>query len=388
MVLFRKRRKGGAALQTLLVLEDGFTLKGESFSGKGEVFGEVVFNTSMTGYQEMVTDPSYRGQILNLTCPMIGNYGVNEYDSESALPQVEGLLVKEYCRQPRSWRARESLGVLLDRHGILGVEGIDTRSLTLHLRRAGTMNGALSTIERDPAVLLRRVSDFPGITDPDLVGEVTSQVAHPWTERSPEIVIPVSRRETAVIGEDLHVVVYDFGVKYSILRSLANLGCRVTVVPCRTSAAEALALKPDGILLSNGPGDPVACSDVLPAIRDILGRVPVFGICLGHQLLGMALGFSTFKLVFGHRGGNHPVRELSTGKVLITSQNHGYCLQLGEESGDTVPTHINMNDGTLEGLENRGLRCFSVQYHPEAAPGPQDSTNLYEIFVDMMQNKA
>jgi carbamoyl-phosphate synthase small subunit len=363
-------------------------LKGESFSGKGEVFGEVVFNTSMTGYQEMVTDPSYRGQILNLTCPMIGNYGVNEYDCESALPQVEGLLVKEYCRQPRSWRARESLDALLDRYGILGVEGIDTRSLTLHLRRAGTMKGALSTIERDPAVLLQRVSNFPGITDPDLVGEVTSQVVHPWTERSPEIVTPVARRETEAIGEDLHVVVYDFGVKYSILHSLANLGCRVTVVPCRTSAAEAMALKPDGILLSNGPGDPVACSDVLPAIRSILGRVPVFGICLGHQLLGMALGFSTFKLAFGHRGGNHPVRELTTGKVFITSQNHGYCLQLGEESGATVPTHINLNDGTLEGLENREQRCFSVQYHPEAAPGPRDSTNLYEKFVAMMQNKV
>lgn len=336
----------------------------------------------------MVTDPSYRGQILNLTCPLIGNYGVNEYDFESALPQVEGLLVKEYCWQPRSWRARESLGTMLDRHDILGVEGIDTRSLTLHLRRAGTMKGILSTIENDPAVLQRRLNDFPGINARDLVGEVTCQSAHPWTERSPEIVTPVGCRETGFVGENLHVVVYDFGVKYSILRSLANLGCRVTVVPCRTSAAEALALKPDGVLLSNGPGDPASYSDIIPIIQAILGRVPIFGICLGHQLLGMALGFSTFKLPFGHRGGNHPVRELASRKVNITSQNHGYCLKLGEETGATVPTHINLNDGTLEGLENRERWCFSVQYHPEAAPGPQDSTNLYKKFVVMMQNKV
>ena len=333
----------------------------------------------------MVTDPSYRGQILSLTSPMTGNYGVNEYDYESALPQVEGLLVKEYCRQPRSWRARESLGALLDRHGIIGVEGIDTRSLTLHLRRAGTMKGALSTIESNPGALLRRICDFPGIGSRDLVGEVTSQAAHPWTERSPEIVARVDCRETAATDKDIHVVVYDFGVKYSILRSLANLGCQVTVVPCRTSAAEVLGLKPNGILLSNGPGDPEACRDFLPAIRGILGRVPVFGICLGHQLLGMALDFSTFKLPFGHRGGNHPVRELASGKVSMTSQNHGYCLQPGEKTGTTVPTHINLNDGTLEGLENRDQRLFSVQYHPEAAPGPRDSINLFKRFMAMMQ---
>ncbi len=356
-------------MQALLVLEDGFSLRGEGFSGKGEVFGEVVFNTSMTGYQEMVTDPSYRGQILTLTCPLVGNYGVNEDDAESAGPTVDGFLVRENCRRPRNRRASESLEGYLNRHNIIGAEGLDTRSLTLHLRSAGTMFGAISTLESDPQALLNKVIAAKEKYDRDLVAEVSCDNLYYWDS---------SQR-------GYHVVVYDFGVKYSILRRLAERGCRVTVVPHRTTAAEVLALQPDGVLLSNGPGDPVDQLAVVPEIKALLGRVPIFGICLGHQLLALALGFSTFKLTFGHRGGNHPVKDLSTGKVQITSQNHGYCVRLDEKTEETIPTHINLNDGTLEGLENHNLKCFSVQYHPEAAPGPHDSVCLFDRFMKMVE---
>ncbi len=382
ILFFTRSPKGGKALKALLVLEDGFSLTGETFSGKGEVYGEVVFNTSMTGYQEMVTDPSYRGQILTLTHPLIGNYGVNEYDVESAGPQVEGLLVRECCHRPHNRRARESLHTYLDRHRILGLEGIDTRSLTLHLRRAGTMTGAISTVERNPAALQRRVLDFQGFKSRDLVSEVSNPHIYSWIRRTHDVSCPAGSLQHGKCG--YHVVVYDFGVKYNILRHLAARGCRVTVVPHRTTAAEVTAIKPDGVLLSNGPGDPVDQSDVIPEIKALLGQVPVFGICLGHQLLGMALGFSTFKLAFGHRGGNHPVRELSTGKVWITSQNHGYCVELESAKQGTMPTHINLNDGTLEGLENQSMKCFSVQYHPEASPGPHDSTYLFDRFIELI----
>ncbi len=356
-------------MQALLVLEDGFSLRGEVFAGKGEIFGEVVFNTSMTGYQEMVTDPSYRGQILMLTCPLVGNYGVNEDDVESAGPTVDGFLVREICRRPRNWRASEALDAHLDRHNILGVEGIDTRSLTLHLRSTGTMFGAISTLESDPQILLSKVIAARENNERDLVAEVSCASLYYWDNRQ----------------KGYHVVVYDFGVKFNILRRLTERGCRVTVVPCRATAAEVLALQPDGVLLSNGPGDPVDQLPVVPEIKALLSRVPLFGFCLGHQLLALALGFSTFKLTFGHRGGNHPVKVLATGKVHITSQNHGYCVQLKGKSGDTVPTHINLNDGTLEGLENHNLKCFSVQYHPEAAPGPHDSVCLFDNFIEMIE---
>ncbi len=374
--------KGGINLQALLVLEDGFTLRGKTFSGKGEVFGEVVFNTSMTGYQEMITDPSYRGQILTLTFPLVGNYGVNENDVESTGPSVAGFIAKECCRRPRNHSASESLGAYLERYKILGVEGIDTRSLTLHLRRAGTMHGVISTLENDPDLLLQKVMAHKKSSTRNLVEEVSSKEVYSWFNQQKNPFDPA--RSIPGAKPVNHVVVYDFGVKYSILRQLASRGCRVTVVPHQTTAAEVMALQPDGILLSNGPGDPVDQRFIVPEIEKLLGKVPLFGICLGHQLLALACGFSTFKLTFGHRGGNHPVKELATGKVQITSQNHGYCVELEGKDHDTKPTHINLNDGTLEGLENCRLKYFSVQYHPEAAPGPHDSEQLFDKFIKLI----
>ena len=356
------------ALQALLVLEDGFTMKGDCFSGQGEVFGEVVFNTAMTGYQEMITDPSYRGQILTFTYPVIGSYGITEYDMESDSPQVEGLLVKECCRRPRNQRAQDSLSNYLEEHGIMGLEGIDTRSLTLHLRRAGTMKGVLSTEEQDPEALRQKLLAHPGIEARDLVAEVSNPEPFSW----------------AYPEKGYHVVVYDYGVKYNILRHLTLRGCRVTVVPFRTPAVEVAALKPDGIVLSNGPGDPAAQKPLTREIQALFGKAPIMGICLGHQLLGMASGLKTYKLTFGHRGGNHPVKDLKSGKVLITSQNHGYCVDMDQMPAGTVVTHINLNDNTLEGMENREQKWFSVQYHPEASPGPHDSTYLFDKFMELM----
>lgn len=327
----------------------------------------------MTGYQEMITDPSYRGQILVFTYPIIGSYGITEYDMESDSPQVEGLLVKECCRRPRNQRAQDSLSNYLEEHCILGVEGIDTRTLTLHLRRAGTMKGVLSTWEKDPEVLRQKLLANREMGERNLVREVSGSRPFPW----------------AYPDSGQHVVVYDYGVKYNILRHLALRGCRVTVVPFDTSSREVEALKPDGIVLSNGPGDPADQPDLLPPIRALMGRYPLFGICLGHQLLGLASGLSTYKLTFGHRGGNHPVKDLATGKVQITSQNHGYCVRLedvkGVVGGGIVATHLNLNDGTLEGMENRERRWFSVQYHPEASPGPHDSNYLFDRFMKLME---
>ncbi len=366
-----------------LVLEDGFSLTGEKFSGRGETFGEVVFNTSLTGYQEMITDPSYRGQILVLTCPMIGNYGVNSCDSESIGPQIEGLLVKECSRRPSNRRAEQSLNAYLDQHEIIGVEGIDTRSLTLHLRSAGTMYGVISNEDNDVSNLKRRVLAYKNQNKRNLVDEVSTPGQ--YILHTPRVLMPEG---DAPPGDppEYHVVIYDFGVKYNIMRSLTARNCRITVVPYHTTADEIIKLQPDGVLLSNGPGDPIDQVSIVGQIQSLLGRVPIFGICLGHQLLAMALGYPTFKLKFGHRGGNHPVKDMRTGKVLITSQNHGYCVQLKEFKCGTEITHINLNDGTLEGIENRQLCCFSVQFHPEAAPGPHDSNYLFDQFIAMMND--
>jgi len=362
-------------MKALVVLEDGFSLAGECFAGRGTVFGEVVFNTGMSGYQEMITDPSYKGQILTLTYPLIGNYGVNDEDAESASPQVEALLVKECCRRPYNRRAKESLDRYLNRHGIIGVEGIDTRSLTLHLRSAGTLKGAISTEAESREELLARLKAHT-FNEAGLVEQVSCRFPYRWEEGQQE--------QGGGTGTGPHVVVYDFGVRYGILRSLARRGCRVTVVPAATGAREVLAMEPGGIVLSNGPGDPAHLAGLLPEIRALLDRVPLFGIGLGHQLLGLALGGKTYKLPFGHRGANQPVRELAGGRVLITAQNHGYCVRLDDLPVGTRATHINLNDGTLEGMENSSLQCFSVQFHPESCAGPQDATSPFDQFNSMM----
>ncbi|MEW5785567.1 MAG: glutamine-hydrolyzing carbamoyl-phosphate synthase small subunit [Bacillota bacterium] len=365
-------------MRALLVLEDGFSLAGNSFAGRGTVFGEVVFNTAMAGYQEMITDPSYKGQILSFTYPLVGNYGVNELDVESASPQVEALLLKECCRRPYNRRSSESLDAFLERFGVLGVEGIDTRSLTLHLRRSGTLQGVVSTGSDSPAELMARLrASSPALAEQDLVGRVTCPAVYRWDEHG-------KNNAATAVKQGPHVVVYDFGVKYNILRRLSERGCRVSVVPAATAARDVLAMQPDGVLLSNGPGDPADLAGLLPEVRALLGRLPLFGICLGHQVLGLALGYKTYKLPFGHRGANHPVKELSSGRVLITSQNHGYCVDLAGARSDTKATHVNLNDGTLEGMESESLRCFSVQFHPEASPGPREAAPLFDRFVNML----
>lgn len=367
-------------MKARLMLEDGFTMTGETFSGRGEVFGEVVFSTGMTGYQEMLTDPSYQKQILNFTYPLIGNYGCNREDVESARPRVEAVLVKQYCSRPHNSSSEESLGDYLNRYGVIGVEGIDTRTLTLHLRRSGTMSGVISTETTDPAELRDKLRPFPGIAGMDLVKEVTTPVMYSWDQ---PLLTPF--RKIPHEGNGGHVVVVDFGVKYSILRALAARGFRVTVVPATTPAADIKALNPGGILLSNGPGDPMALEHLLPTIRALIGWRPLMGICLGHQLLGRALNMQTFKLTFGHRGSNHPVKDTRTGQVLITTQNHGFCLHAnGSLPEGTAVTHLNLNDGTLEGIENKSLGFFSVQFHPEAGPGPHDYVNLFDEFSEMV----
>lgn len=356
--------------KTLLVLEDGFTLEGFSFSGEGEVYGEVVFNTSMCGYQEILTDPSYKGQIVCLTYPLVGNYGVNGEDVESSRVWVEGFVVREYTPLPSNFRAKESLGEWLKKQGILAIEGIDTRALTRHIRLAGAMKGVISTRDLNPESLKRKAERSPGLVGRDLVKEVTSK--EPW----------VYKKEGKY-----RVVVVDYGVKYNILRLLSSHGCQVLVVPAHTPAEKILEFKPDGVLLSNGPGDPAGVPYASREVKKLLGKVPLFGICFGHQILGRAFGYSTYKLKFGHHGANHPVKDLRTQKVEITVQNHGFCVDLKGKKNSLRATHLNLNDHTLEGMEHTELPIFSVQYHPEASPGPHDSTYLFERFVRFMERE-
>ena len=366
-------RRGEPAL---LVLSDGTTFRGRSFGAAGEFIGEVCFNTSMAGYQEILTDPSYAGQMVNMTYTLIGNYGINPEDFESDRIYMGGFIIRELSRISSNWRSTGSLDSFLREHGVVGLEGIDTRRLTRHIRTLGAMEGALSTLDLDPDSLLAKVRGAPGIVGRDLVREVTVAEAYSWTEG-------------LQAEPEFEVVAFDFGIKRNILRLLASRGCRVRVVPAFTSAQEVLSLKPDGVFLSNGPGDPEPVRYAVEAIRGLLGRKPLFGICLGHQLLGLALGGRTYKLKFGHRGANQPVMNLDTRKVEITAQNHGFAVDtesLGQcRFGEVELTHVNLNDGTSEGIRCREAAAFSVQYHPEASPGPHDSRYLFDEFVRLMR---
>ena len=374
-------------VKAILALEDGRVFYGRSFTGHFEAVGEVVFNTSMSGYQEILTDPSYCGQIVTMTYPLIGNYGINEEDVESARIRVKGFLVREYQELPSNWRSRKSLGQYLVENHIPGIEGIDTRALTRHIREAGAMRAALSTLDPDPDSLVDKARQGPQMVGRDLVKEVSCREAMLWVEDRP---VPLEGRL-----EDFKwprhrgswcVVAVDYGVKYSILRSLAGKGCTVLIVPATTSSQAIDDLAPDGLFLSNGPGDPSAVDYAVDTVRAQLGRRPIFGICLGHQLVGLALGGKTFKLKFGHRGGNQPVKDLNTGKVEITAQNHGFCVDMASlKHADVALSHVNLNDGTLEGLIHRNIPLFSVQYHPEAAPGPHDASYLFDRFIELMK---
>ena len=362
------------ATKALLVLEDGVALLGRSFGRQGETTGEVVFNTALCGYQEVLTDPSYAGQIVTMTYPHIGNYGVNLEDTESVRPQVAGFVVREASTLASSWRASGELHRYLDEAGVVGISEVDTRLLTRHLRTVGAKRGVISTLTDDRDLLVEKARQSRNMIGLDLAREVTC--AEPF------------RYDVAATGSDpFRVVAYDFGMKQNILRMLAASGCEVTVVPATTPAAQVLARDPDGVFLSNGPGDPEPCTYAIEASREIMERrVPLFGICLGHQILGLACGGHTFKLKFGHRGANHPVKNLQTGQVEVTSQNHGFSVDPALFARPEFElTHVNLNDGTVEGFRHRELPVASVQYHPEASPGPHDSHYLFDDFIKMMR---
>ncbi len=369
-----------------LVLENGLVATGEAFGSEGEVFGELVFNTSITGYQEILTDPSYCGQMVTFTSPMIGNYGVNDEDMESSRPQASGLVVKEYSAHFSNHRAQESLGSWLQRHRIIAIQGVDTRMLTRIIREEGAMRAVISTLDEDPALLLERVRRSPSMLGLDLTRRVSCGTPYDWEEQGPA---HHAGEPQPVNGQRHHVVVYDYGVKRNILRRLAAFGCKVSVVPSSYAAEDVLSMNPDGIFLSNGPGDPAAVHYAIENVRRLLDKKPVFGICLGHQLLALALGGKTFKMKFGHRGANHPVKNLLTSRIEITSQNHGFAVDPSSLDATSLEiTHVNLNDGTNEGLRHRELPVFSVQYHPEASPGPHDSDYLFRSFVSLMKESS
>jgi carbamoyl-phosphate synthase small subunit len=361
--------------KAVLMLEDGFMLEGRAFGVEGEALGEVVFNTAMTGYQEILTDPSYKGQIVTMTYPLIGNYGINHDDVESARPWAEGFVVKELSRVASHWRATMPLDEYLTRNRIVGIEGLDTRALTRRLRMSGAMRGIISTHDFSKESLLKKVQASPEMVGRDLIKAVMCKQPYDWPLAPPP-----------GVKKDFFVIAMDFGVKYNSLRLLDRAGCRVRVVPATASAAEILEQKPDGVFISNGPGDPAVLGYAVREIKNMLGGVPLFGICLGHQLLGQALGGQTYKLKFGHHGGNHPVMDLETRKVEITSQNHGFNVDMDSiKDKNVLLTHVNLYDKTAEGLRHKKLPAFSVQYHPEAGPGPRDAGYLFDRFLEMMR---
>ena len=377
-------------MQAILALEDGRIFRGQGYGHPGECQGEVVFNTSLTGYQEIATDPSYAGQIVVLTNPQIGNYGTNQADNESARPYIEGLIVREFSAISSNWRSEQVTDEYMERYSVPVLAEIDTRALVRHLRNHGVMRGVISTVESDVDVLIQKARNIKKMDGTDLAKVVSTKAVYAFDSgdarnQSDDRYLPNSTLQNAK-ERKLHVVAYDFGIKHNILRMLTRENCRVTVVPAETSADDVLGLKPDGVFLSNGPGDPEPVDYAVRAIREMLGRLPVFGICLGHQLTGLALGGRTYKLKFGHHGGNHPVRNNATGKVEITAHNHNFAVDPDSINANEVElTHVDLNDQTLEGLRHKTLPLFSVQYHPEAAPGPHDSHYLFRDFRKLME---
>ncbi|UCD71038.1 MAG: glutamine-hydrolyzing carbamoyl-phosphate synthase small subunit [Syntrophobacterales bacterium] len=368
--------------RAIIALEDGTIFEGTSFGAVGEKTGEVVFNTSMTGYQEILTDPSYKGQIVTMTYPLIGNYGVNEDDVESMKPHVEGFIIREYSSIQSNWRAQGNLAQFLMDHGIVGIEGVDTRALTRHIRTAGAMKAFISTEDMRKDRLIEKAKASPGLIGRDLVKEVTCPAPYPWENRFPATSRPLFTSR----DHRYRVIAMDFGIKHNILRLLESFGCDITVVPANTTTDEILSAHPDGILLSNGPGDPEGVPYAIETARDLIGQKPILGICLGHQILGLALGGRTYKMKFGHHGANHPVKDLIKGKVSITAQNHGFCVDMNSLSEEAIEvTHTNLNDQTMEGMRHRDLPIISIQFHPEASPGPHDARYLFEDFIEMME---
>lgn len=380
----------GTRMKAILALEDGRTFDGEAFGHHGTTTGEVCFNTSMTGYQEIITDPSYRGQIVTMTYPMIGNYGINSEDNESAGPHVRGLVIEELSPVASNFRSRQDLASYFADHQIIGIQGVDTRALTKHLRTAGSMRACITT-ELSEEEAIKKAQDSAPMAGSDFVKEVSTSKNHKWDGESRLWDIPSPSQGREGYYEDLpetkyKLVAFDFGIKYNILRHMRRAGFEIELVNSRTTAEEVLALNPDGIFLSNGPGDPAALGYIHEEVKKLLGKKPIFGICLGHQILTHAFGGSTYKLKFGHRGANQPVKDLRSGKVSITAQNHGFATDPDSLPDDVEITHTNLNDHTVEGFRHKTYPAFSVQYHPEAAPGPNDATYFFSEFAELIES--